>query len=140
MALHTRTVKCAFPGVPEHTFDTRERNVEFCPEHRQAGSRLQMAIAPAGRKTKAKVVVRLPPPPVDMGLLCRTCRRRASGPLCYTCLGLRGGLDSQTEFPLDLDHLPQPSPSAPKCGQCNRPRNPFCDRCLDKLLGIDDWD
>ena len=140
MALRPRTVPCTFPGVPEHTFETRERNVEFCPEHRQAGARLQMAIAQAGRKTKATVVVPLPPPPVDMGLLCRKCRRRASGPLCYTCLQPHLGSDWDDEFPRDLGRLPQPSPNAPKCGTCDRPRNPYCDRCLNKLLGIWQWD
>jgi hypothetical protein len=126
MALRPRTYKCAFPGVPEHTFEATERNdSEFCPEHRQAGERRRRALALAARGVKAKVKTAAPlPPPPNTGLLCRKCGRRPSGPLCYACLQLR--LDDDHDFA----RYPQPSPNAPKCGQCDRPRNPFCDRCL----------
>lgn len=125
--------------MPEHTFETRERNVDFCPEYRQAGERLRTAIAQAGRKTKARVAVPLPPPPVDTGLLCRKCPRRASGPRCYTCLAWHLPLDVEDGFRPELDRLPQPSPDGPKCGKCDRPRNPFCDRSLNKILAEVDW-
>lgn len=137
MALRPRTYKCAFPDVPEHTFELTWRvDSEFCPEHRQAGERRRRALSLAARDAKVKAATVQPPSP-DTGLLCRTCGRRPSGPLCYECFRSHSEEDESRDFA----RLPQPSPNAPQCGLCKRrPRNPFCDRCIHRLLGIWQWD
>lgn len=138
MALRARTAKCAFPGVPEHTFETRERNVEFCPNHRKSGARLLSAVALAGRQSTGKVAIPLPPQ-TDAGPFCRKCRRRPSGPLCYSCVWPRLDVDDPSDSGWKV--LPKPSPTAPECGSCHaRPRNPYCDHCLNELLGLQHWD